>query len=111
MQTAAKWLQECVSSHLSCNTSEGGSTWYPTRLLHLADHSEDKNYIRLIRTAREPPIGPYATLSHCWGNNMPFKLTQAMESESNLRFALTDLPKTFQEAIQVSSQILNMWSA
>ncbi|CAN9087001.1 unnamed protein product [Alternaria sp. RS040] len=105
MQTAAKWLQECVSSHLSCNTSEGSSTWYPTRLLHLADHSEDKNHIRLIRTAREPPIGPYATLSHCWGNNMPFKLTQAMESESNLRSALPDLPKTFQEAIQVSRRL------
>ncbi|CAN9130266.1 unnamed protein product [Alternaria alternata] len=102
---AAKWLQECVNEHLSCNTSEGGSTWYPTRLLHLADPSEDKNYIRLIRTAREPPIGPYATLSHCWGNNMPFKLTQAMERESNLRFALTDLPKTFQEAIQVSRRL------
>ncbi|CAN9129575.1 unnamed protein product [Alternaria alternata] len=102
---AAKWLQECVNEHLSCNTSEGGSTWYPTRLLHLADPSEDKNYIRLIRTAREPPIGPYATLSHCWGNNMPFKLTQAMERELNLRFALTDLPKTFQEAIQVSRRL------
>ena len=111
MQMAAKWLQECVNSHLSCNTSEGGSTWYPTRLLHLADPSEDKNYIRLIRTAREPPTGPYATLSHRWGNNMPFQLTQTMESESNLRFPLTDLPRTFQEAIQVSRQlgILYLW--
>lgn len=111
MQTAAKWLQECASSHQSCNTSEGGSTWYPTRLLHLADPIEDKNYIRLIRTAREPPIGPYATSSHCWGNNMPLKLTQAMESESNFCFPLADLPKTFQEAIEVSRQlgILYLW--
>jgi hypothetical protein len=66
MQTAAKWLQECVSSHLICNTPERNPVWYPTRLLRLAHSCEDESYVRLIHTAQEPPIGPYSTLSHCW---------------------------------------------
>jgi hypothetical protein len=108
MQTAAKWLQECVSSHLICNTPERNPVWYPTRLLRLAHSCEDESYVRLIHTAQEPPIGPYSTLSHCWGNIMPAQLTRAMASESDPRFSVVNLPKTFQEAIEVSKR-LNIW--
>jgi hypothetical protein len=108
IQTAAMWLQDCVGSHLSCNTPDRNSIWYPTRLLHLTDSSGDQSYVRLIRTAQELPVGPYSTLSHRWGNAMPFQLTQAMESDSNPCFPVIELPRTFQEAIQVSKQ-LGIW--
>jgi hypothetical protein len=101
LQMASAWLRDCFQSHSQCNTNKGGNSWYPTRLLHLIETNGNEGYIWLIRTAEKPPDGPYATLSHCWGNARPLQLTHSMASDPDHWFSVAAMPKTFREAIQV----------
>jgi hypothetical protein len=54
---------------------------------------------------------PYIALSHCWGGSQPFKLTRATVARLRAGIQLTDLPKTFQDAIYVARkmQIQYLW--
>ncbi|KAJ5052808.1 heterokaryon incompatibility protein-domain-containing protein [Bipolaris maydis] len=99
------WLRDCVQSHLRCNSHTDGTSWYPTRLLHLAETDGKEGYVRLIRTAGTSPNEHYATLSHRWGNTRPLRLTRLAASDPNHRFFVAGMPRTFQEAIQVSKRL------
>lgn len=57
---AKTWLDECTRSHPECAPVE--HAYYPTRLLELAS-----SQLRLLECNSEPPAGPYAIVSHCWG--------------------------------------------
>lgn len=105
LQTAATWLRACVQSHTQCNALEYSESWYPTRLLYLDESDGNKDYVRLIRTAEQRPDGPYATLSHRWGNARPLQLTYSMASDPNHQFSMASMPKTFREAIQASRRL------
>jgi hypothetical protein len=101
LKVAKRWLSECNSTHAACRLSALEEGWFPTRLLRLGVSETDTGNVRLIITANDRPDGPYATLSHCWGNKCYIQL-----SKSNLNHFLHDIqeaemPKTFQEAIVV----------
>ncbi|EUC43661.1 hypothetical protein COCMIDRAFT_44497, partial [Bipolaris oryzae ATCC 44560] len=104
-ELASMWLRDCVQSHPQCNSHKDGTLWYPTRLLHLVESGGKEGYVRLIRTAETSPNEHYATLSHRWGNTRPLQLTKSAASDPNHRFLVADMPKTFQEAIQVSKRL------
>ncbi|EMD84756.1 hypothetical protein COCC4DRAFT_88914, partial [Bipolaris maydis ATCC 48331] len=104
-ELASMWLRDCVQSHLRCNSHTDGTSWYPTRLLHLAETDGKEGYVRLIRTAGTSPNEHYATLSHRWGNTRPLRLTRLAASDPNHRFFVAGMPRTFQEAIQVSKRL------
>lgn len=95
-------MQECLSGHQSCNkppTAE--STWYPSRLLQIGLD----NKIRLTCTADIPPIGPYVTLSHCWGKVPLIQLLRSNMEAFRLGITKDDLPKTFQDALVVTRRL------
>lgn len=87
---AGMWLRDYIRSHQQCNTYQRDSPCYPTRLLHLAGSHGNRDYVGLIRTAKNFPDGPYVTLSYRWGNYKPLQLTQSMASNPNHRFSTGD---------------------
>ncbi|KAF2748561.1 HET-domain-containing protein, partial [Sporormia fimetaria CBS 119925] len=46
-------------------------------------------------------IEPYFTLSHCWGQKQPHKLTEVSEGRLRAGIKIEELPRTFQDAATV----------
>jgi len=105
MQIASRWLRECVHNHKACNRDIPASPWYPTRLLHLGPLDDHDDYIRLVHATQNPPSGPYATLSHRWGDANFIQLTRSLMPKLSAKSSMTDLPKTFREAVFVARRL------
>jgi hypothetical protein len=58
---ARHWLHVCQHQHMEC-TRKDQPSWYPSRLLRV-----DLSMVYLTIPSLDPPEGPYATLSYCWG--------------------------------------------
>lgn len=97
------WLyaryDDCMKNHSRCRVGIQGRTWYRKRLLWLASHPD--GYIRHCDTNQATDQGYYFTLSHCWGESQPLKLTRETEVRLRAGVAVTELPKTSREAMQV----------
>ncbi|OCK98446.1 HET-domain-containing protein [Cenococcum geophilum 1.58] len=81
----------------------------PTRLLCVGGPKDPGNVLRLYRPNENDRM-KYVALSHCWG--IPTKeeklkfCTTDDNIESRLRmFSLSELPKTFRDAIQVTREL------
>ncbi|KAH8756826.1 heterokaryon incompatibility protein-domain-containing protein [Hyaloscypha finlandica] len=93
------WLSQCLSHH-KCDKGRK-QNYMPPRVLDCRDSS-----LRLFdRTTvvKQNFRRGYATLSHCWGGEpMKFMLTTDNLEDCYKAINMTDLPKTFQDAIQVA---------
>ncbi|KAH6889395.1 heterokaryon incompatibility protein-domain-containing protein [Thelonectria olida] len=89
-------LDTCRTHHNTCASGVSNPPWYPARLVEILQDS-----MRLIRPAETSIQGPYATLSHCWGKVNILKLTESSLPHLQNEIHLSQLPKTFQDAIQV----------
>jgi hypothetical protein len=65
LEIISTWINECKSTHSMCRLAE--SPWLPTRLLDVGLLDGTK-LPRLVETAEEHIEGPYAALSHMWGD-------------------------------------------
>jgi len=74
--------------------------WSPTRLIDLSDPN---GVAVLLETKDEAPVGPYITLSHCWGEVEVPKTTRAILEEFKAR--LPKLSKTFDDALFVARRL------
>ena len=95
-------LEYCQNNHQICRQRwEDTRNWLPSRLLEIAAPNAEMVY---LRDRQELEVEPYFTLSHCWGKSKPIQLTA--DSEATLRggFSVSDLPKTFQDAVAVSNE-------
>jgi hypothetical protein len=101
LKVAKRWLSECNIVHAACGLSAFEEDWFPTRLLRLGNPGTDTGNVRLIITANDHPDGPYATLSHCWGDKCFIQLTKSNLNHFLHDIQVADMPKTFQEAIVV----------
>lgn len=75
----------------------------------LADINSPPGWVRLIR-AEERKSNKYITLSHCWGNLSETQKRTHCTSQENLNrrrqgFHVSELPKTFQDAVKVARAI------
>ncbi|KAF0324169.1 heterokaryon incompatibility protein, partial [Colletotrichum asianum] len=61
LEAAQQWMRVCSETHHQCRDRSQPAS-YPTRLLEIGATG-----VRLIQTAQQPPSGPYAALSYCWG--------------------------------------------
>ena len=91
LSVARRWLEECLQAHEDC--LKPSHTELPSRILDLEAFS-DTAHVRLTEGA--PRIGQYATLSHCWGNSQPLKLTKASERDLTSQIVFQSLPRTSQ---------------
>jgi hypothetical protein len=105
LQRIFHWLKTCAEKHDTCNTSNQDDAWYPARLLDLDKCETDSTFVQLIDSAKEPLLGSYITLSHCWGGTKPLQLTQQMASQHQPAFLVADMPKTFQDALGVCRKL------
>ncbi len=101
MAQVAKWFKTCCEEHESCKP-ETSTSFVPSRLLEISGSDESTMKIRL----RERPILPvevrYATLSHCWGSVMPFKLKHELLKSCLNGISLDEISRVFRDAIRVA---------
>lgn len=96
---ALHWLQQCCSSHETCNDDSDRAGWNPTRLLDVGVAPDDT--IKLTDTTSSTEAWTYVTLSHRWGQiDMPV-LTRNTESQFKQGIQVQSLPRTYQHAITV----------
>lgn len=103
---ALSWLKRCLNAHEKCDRNRD-SKWFPPRLLDVTAQNP-----RLVITKIEPPKGPFATLSHCWGTNPTFlRLTGDRLEDMRVGIPLKDLPENFRNAVQIcqSLQVKYLW--
>jgi hypothetical protein len=96
MKLAKEWLEECISpTHAGCQGSIEARL--PTRVIYLGVEGE---HPRLLVT--NGTRGKYVTLSHCWGKVSPLVTTKSTLKKRIAGICVTELPKTFQDAILVT---------
>jgi hypothetical protein len=97
------WLGTCISSHPKCDRMETHLPPLPTRVIALG--GKRSKICRLVPGVNKR--GKYATLSHCWGssNNQPLKTTDETITLRPQGMKDGELPKTFEEAVQVCRQL------
>jgi hypothetical protein len=104
LDLAAAWVRECVDEHPNCGGSSGT---LPTRVL---DAGASGDVVKLIETNASE--GTYAALSYCWGNSSSNLTTTRASYKARLcGMPLSDMPKTFQDAIKFARhlQIRYIW--
>ncbi|KAK3386429.1 heterokaryon incompatibility protein-domain-containing protein [Podospora didyma] len=95
------FLQDCLAwcaTHASC--AQEGLLRLPTRLLHL---DSSAGTVSLVETKQGEAM-PYVALSHCWGGDLPVKLTTANYELLRRGLPWGCLPNTFQDAAVVASR-------
>ncbi|KAE8448783.1 hypothetical protein EG329_008785 [Mollisiaceae sp. DMI_Dod_QoI] len=106
----SRWLEKCLKTHthgcriagiglLPENILEPESVNFPTRILDVGE--SDALEIKLIDSGSMK--GQYVTLSHRWPVNpaMHFTTTSTTIEERRKGIPLTNMPKTFQDAVTV----------
>jgi hypothetical protein len=100
------WLRNCIENHKECKGKNAVAL--PTRLLEI---QEESNKVHLIETTKRLSSEPYVTLSHCWGRVQPLTLTKESSEALYAGVLITELPKTFGEAVLVAKRlgIMYLW--
>ncbi|KAF2204607.1 HET-domain-containing protein [Delitschia confertaspora ATCC 74209] len=98
------WIQTCNETHKNCHKSReavGSSAFIPTRLLDI--RCPVGAPIKVIETKSVEVKGPYASLSHCWGQIELLKLERGnYEQYTGVGMPWDALPKNFREAIEIA---------
>jgi len=118
MECARAWLGQCMVYHSNCpitpwskRTIIGTShalvkptPYRPTRLLEIGEPEATKVRLRLS-SELDSALSQYATLSHCWGKSKTLRLTSKSFQRFKDGVAVTELAKTFQDAILIAKSI------
>ncbi|KAI3553894.1 heterokaryon incompatibility protein [Colletotrichum abscissum] len=91
-------MSNCTRNHQRCK-NQNREKWFPTRLLHISNEGQSA---RLILTKDTPPLHPYITLSHRWGNFPYDKLSSDNIERFQLFVDIPRLPRVFQDSIALS---------
>jgi hypothetical protein len=102
LNIAAQWLLECDSNHLGCKRQTNITSQLPTRLLYVGPSGVQ---IRLCATESLSPDVRYTTLSHRWGQVQLITLTKSNITEFEAGLEVSELPKTFRDAINVTRRL------
>ncbi|GAP91688.2 putative heterokaryon incompatibility protein [Rosellinia necatrix] len=99
LEFISEQIQICRQSHPRCQVAS--ANWYPTRLLQ-ATVVNGVIELRIVEPAETPLIGPYITLSHCWGGQQPLQLTTKNKEELKKSVPLEHVPKLYMDSINVA---------
>jgi hypothetical protein len=101
-----QWIKRCSLKHVACkrNSSITPRFEWPTRLIYVGD--TDSRSVSLVETIElERSTMAYMTLSHCWGHHIPVQLLTDNYSSFLKGMKLSDLPKTYRDAIMVTRNL------
>lgn len=99
---ALRWLDKCTKSHPKCLQNRD-ARWHPTRLVEVG--LDDLSKVKLHVCEQSCFRQPYVTLSHCWGLHKIMTLTVNNLDSMCEEIHLSQLPKTFQEAIAITRRL------
>ncbi|KAF2034183.1 HET-domain-containing protein, partial [Setomelanomma holmii] len=95
--------RECCANHDQCNASRSPNPdTFPSRLLDVG--TEEGSLVILVSGSLLQNL-EYVCLSHCWGKTKPFTLNAATQSRLGNGIQMTDLPRTFQDAIYITRRL------
>lgn len=96
------WLSYCDAQHDCKAAVDTALRRLPHRLIDVTPGQP----VRLRTAASEvAPHARYATLSHCWGSQMPLRLLKSNMDDLRRGFPVSQLTKTFQDAITTCRRI------
>lgn len=92
----SNWVGKCRNHHVACYEPSSKPLRLPSRIMNVGP--DNSTLPTLVFVNQETPVSPYATLSHCWGVHVPFRLLS-----SNISFLVKGIPvssllRTFQDA-------------
>jgi hypothetical protein len=87
------WLRECYNKHSQCAIPPVSAL--PMRVLDVSNYK-----VKLVE--KKGMIGPYITLSHCWGLTSLVRLLKSNIEDFKRHIPWTVLSKTFQDAIIIA---------
>jgi hypothetical protein len=101
LKLALHWLLSCILDHEECKVSVQPTPTFPTRVIDILN--PEKPYLRECVPEQR---GPYLALSYCWGLSLNRFTTTSNNYLDHLeRIPLELLPRTFREAIHVTSAL------
>ena len=97
------WVRQCCDDHTNCKNSATSSANSPKRLLDIGSDSSVST-VKLINASGLQH--KYSALSYCWGNADILETTpDTLDRYSSDGIAISHLPKTFQDAIDISQKL------
>lgn len=99
---AVKWFEDCSKNHECCKAAFPKTNFVPSRLVEISNPEENCFSVRLRERCNLPADICYATLSHCWGSQMPFKLELDNQESCLISISLSKLSRVFIDAIKVA---------
>jgi hypothetical protein len=107
LRLAKRWLSDCVVNHPICGKEH--RQFLPSRLIYVGSKSDiqQSETQKLVLSSNIIGDAPrYCTLSYCWGASATaLKLTRDNLDRLTQNIPWVDLPKTIQDAIQVTRLI------
>ena len=100
---AGIWLRMCLTQHSLCVVSTIPSPILPTRVLDVGIRTGSGTAVRLVDGM--DLCGPYAALSHVWGNARVMVTLSSNINERRNGIPLESLSRTFQDAVHVARQL------
>ncbi|CAM1503124.1 Fc.00g079000.m01.CDS01 [Cosmosporella sp. VM-42] len=91
------WLRDCINNHSSCQKTI--RCRLPTHVIDVGP-KDGSHEPYLLETHGEE--GCYATLSHCWGGNVPLTTTIKTLGSRKKCIPLDALPPTFNHAVHIT---------
>ncbi|KAF2188055.1 HET-domain-containing protein [Zopfia rhizophila CBS 207.26] len=97
-----RWMTRCKKSHKLCNTSPDNTHPLPSRII---DVGLDENTRPRLLVSDGTASARYATMSHCWGSHMPFRLISNNISKLQEEIPIPELSKSFQDAFTITRRL------
>lgn len=94
----AHQIERCQQEHSLCQAAS--KKWYPTRLLKVLPDRDNVSF-SVVETAEELLLGPYVTLSHCWGDKLPLCLLTHNREEYKTIVPTSIIPRLYLDAAKV----------
>ena len=94
-----EWLADCDLNHRNHANLSLADPELPTRVLDVRDRT--MLHLRCTKGER----GKYIALSHCWGKATTFSTSWENLSEFCKEIKLCQLPKTFQDTVEVTQEL------
>lgn len=97
-----KWVSHCNNNHEGCQDLFRTPS-LPHRILHIDPNVCEDSIV--LEEIEDGMTGRYVTLSHCWGMQRVITTTMNTLAERKAGIPLSDLPPTFQDAVQLTRRL------
>ncbi|KAH6703309.1 heterokaryon incompatibility protein-domain-containing protein [Leptodontidium sp. MPI-SDFR-AT-0119] len=100
-----RWIKEILrADDIAQQHNQISNEELPKRVLDISQQSEDEeDMIKLIEIDNAAPIkGRYIALSHCWGREGHFRLTESTLNHMKTGLPTSSLAKNFRDAITIT---------